>query len=261
MRRSIRALVAATGLAVLGGVAGCAGGSGAADVAFAHVSGDVVVTPVGAGDTATLVLVAPPGNAVWEQIDELHVVNDAADGAAMVFVPGTDELEPGERHGGVRFGSISVDVPEDTSEMELSTVKLRVGDSADLVSYDVGDWRMTRSASDPGLRALDTYPGVQSCSSVRFDVEDVNGEDFEVLDVTTAAPGLGFVNVDVRPQAGGVTSIEFDLDCDDAYDLYTFSPRLSVDRNGDVQEEAFLPITVGTSELASDEVIARILER
>lgn len=236
-------------------------GPGGTAPQFARVSGDVVVTGEDEA-TVNLVFVAPPGDAVWSGLHELVVVDDSGDSGDLVFGPDAITVHPGTERGGVQTGSIPVTIPGDVQGFALTTVRVVVDEGDESVTYDVGDWRMSRETQDPLFSVTGDYPASMSgCGEVVFDVRSSVGADATVTGVATGAPGLTISDLDVVVDDSGTGAITFDLTCDEAYDVYAFSPTLIVEEeDGGTHAEPLDQILVGYLDM-TEETVQQILAR
>lgn len=260
MRLSSSVVSVLLGGAVLLGVTGCgAVEPDESEITFAKVSGDVVA---GQGEDVpmNLVVAAPSHDPVWSGLSELSVVNDAGQGGDLVFGPGTVELHPGTEHDGVRVGSFTVQVPSRMDAFEVSSVKVAVEGGSRSRTYAIGQWKLTRTDAEGSLTAVGDYPAsLPGCGEISIDLEDQAGSLVDdIVDVATQAPGVVVTDFDVRTASAGVSRVTFTLECD-SRELVTFTPRITVERDGRQREHALQTILVGYQHITQQDV-QRILE-
>lgn len=244
------------------GVSGCDQGEHvASDVRFGKVSGGVSVA---SDDDATvnLVIVAPVGDPVWSEFHELIVVNDVAGGGDLVLGKGAVTVYPGTKRDGLQVGSIPLTIPSDMEEFDLTKVKAVIGEGANPTTYSVGDWHLDRRKSKSVFSIVGDYPAsISECGEVEFELRLGRGANAAVTGVETDAPGLSISDVDVDVDDSGTGAIAFDLTCDEAYDVYAFSPTLIVEEeDGGTHAEPLDQILVGYLDM-TEETVQQILAR
>ncbi|MBP2437543.1 hypothetical protein [Microbacterium amylolyticum] len=104
---------------------------------FAPLSGDVV-TGAGEDITANVIVIAPTGDTL----------------------------------GGIRVGTIMVQMPQDVDQVELTSVNVAIDNGAIPRTYDVGRWSFTRLDSPSELTVTGAYPAnMPTCSPLTIDLE------------------------------------------------------------------------------------------
>lgn len=243
------------GLGILLGSSACSSRTPeGSQLRFARLSGDISVT---SGDEVTpnLIIAAPANDLVWSGIHQLVLTNDVPDGGDLVFGPGAVPLEPGTADGGLRVGTIMADIPEDVGEFDLSTVDVTINEGEAPVTYDVGRWRMHRPDEARTFSVAGDYTvSMARAAQGAFSVRGERGMDADVTGIETGTPGLTAANVEIELGKDGATDITFDLEYDDHYDLFDFSPRLVIEENGETRKEAVESILVKYLDLDREDV-------
>lgn len=249
------------GAAALLGISGC--GSDAprsSRMRFARLSGNVGITS-GDAATANLIIVAPTRDPVWSGIHELVVVNDAPEGGDLVLAGDSAEIMPGTDKGGLRAGTLAVSIPSDVNDFDLRTVRVVVDEGGEPVPYDVGHWRMHRPESRATFESSGEYPAsLPGGGEVVLGLRNTSAPEAQVTGIDTGAAGLTASDVRADFAESGEGTVTFTLEVDDSYDLFAFSPTLTVDEGGQTREEPLDPVLVGYLDL-TEESVQRIASR
>ncbi|MGO3885332.1 MAG: hypothetical protein ACTJHU_03450 [Mycetocola sp.] len=224
------------------------------------MSGSVTVGPEDEA-SINLVVAAATNAPIWSGISELIVVNDT-DGGDLVYGAGTVPFEPGTTMNGTRVGSITVTVPSDISAFSLRTVRITIEGETTARSYPVGEWTLSRDSRDQqAVTPRGDYPAsLSECGPISVDVAGAGNATVQVDEVTIDTPGVSVDSVSSTPHPSGGASVTFSPVCDTRADLYTFTPRLSGNINGEAYAVNLPPILAGYLDL-SDSDVERIMQR
>ncbi|GAA1487609.1 hypothetical protein [Brachybacterium sacelli] len=169
-------------------------------------------------------------------------------GDAAEIIPGTDK-------GGLRAGTLAVSIPSDVNDFDLRTVRVVVDEGGEAVPHDVGDWRMHRPESRPTFESSGEYPAsLPGGGEVVLGLRSASGTEAQVTGVDTGTAGLAARDVRADFAEGGEGTVTFTLEVDDSYDLFAFSPTLTVDEGGARREEYLDPVLVGYLDLTEEDV-------
>lgn len=261
MHISRRSLCSSGLLLIALGAGGCVGDDpGASQAKLARVSGDVIV-PDGVDAVVNVAVVAPPGDSVWDGIAEVIITNDSPDGGDVVASGGSVELIPGDTRGGRRVGTLVLPLPDEASEFDLSTISINFAEGADPQRFEIGRWKMTRSADEPLVQITGEYPASMAAGGpVVFSVRGDGIASEQISAVTSKAEGASLTDFEAVDNPDGTVEISLHLECDDSFDLYGISPWLTMHTEQGAVEQPLDPILVGYLDM-SDEVAKRISER